>query len=87
MDAHARIVDAIQRFLSLDIEELVERGVLEKRGARYRVIDEDRTPEVFKQFATAITGDDGAVRYNMNVEADRRLAREVYLMLTGKSLE
>lgn len=87
MDAHARIIDANRRFLSLDIDELVERGVLEKRGSWYRVIDEDRTPEVFKQFATAVTGDDGTVRYNMNVEADRRLARVVYRMLAGKSLE
>ncbi len=87
LDSHDQLVNSIKEFLRIDIGGLVEKGTLEKRGTWYRIKDDRELPMAFTKFATAVKGNDGDVWYHMNVEEDRRLAYEIFKMLTGRSLE
>lgn len=60
----------------IDFDDLIEKGILEKKGARYRILDMKRLPEHAADKIIKISSD-GFVKFSTGTKKAERLVKKL----------
>mgnify|MGYP000114212403 CR=1 FL=1 len=60
----------------IDFEDLIEKGILKKKGAKYKILDMDKLPQHAKDKITEF-GSDGIVKFSKATKSAEKLVKDL----------